>query len=219
MISAPLYRAGGDGEDSVELPSDPFDGQVHEAAVHQAVKAQLANRRQGNASAKSRGQVSGGGSKAWRQKGTGRARQGSIRAPHWRGGGAAFGPSTRSYRQRVPAKVRGLARRSAFNRRALDGRLRVVEDFGLEGPSTRGVVKLLGELGLEGSRRTLILTDGVDRLVHLSTRNLPSVEVMPYSEVSVYDILRADTLIIQAAALHDASAREPAGDTEVADHG
>ena len=118
MLTARFFNAAGEQSGDVQLPEELFDGRVHEAALHQTVKAYLANQRQGTAATKTRGMVSGGNRKAWRQKGTGRARQGSMRAPHWRGGGVVFGPSPRSYRQDVPRKVKSLARRSAFNQRS-----------------------------------------------------------------------------------------------------
>src|SRR5690606_6386273 len=128
----------------------------NEAALHQAVKAYLANQRQGNASTKTRGQVAGGGRKIWRQKGTGRARQGSIRAPHWRGGGVVFGPKPRDYHQSLPKKVRSLARRSAFNTRAQNEQVSVIERFEVDGPKTRIITDLLKKIGLDG-RKVLIL--------------------------------------------------------------
>src|ERR1700741_1982092 len=134
MLTARYSSAAGEAGDDVQLPEELFDGRVHEAALHQTVKAYLANQRQGTASTKTRGEISGGKRKAWRQKGTGRARQGSIPAPHWRGGGVVFGPSPRSYRQDVPRKVKALARRSAFNQRALDGQIAVIERFDAERP-------------------------------------------------------------------------------------
>ena len=132
MLTARFFNAAGEPGDAVQLPEELFDGVVHEAALHLTIKAYLANKRQGNASTKTRAEVRGGGKKIWRQKGTGRARQGSIRAPHWRGGGVVFGPSPRSYRQDVPKKVRSLARRSAFNQRAMNGEITVLESWSLE---------------------------------------------------------------------------------------
>jgi large subunit ribosomal protein L4 len=207
MLSARFFSAAGEPGEPFQLPEELFDGIVHEAALHQVVKAYLANQRQGNASTKTRGEVSGGKRKPWRQKGTGRARQGSIRAPHWRGGGIAFGPSPRSYRQEVPRKVRALARRSAFNSRALADQIAVIERFELDAPKTRRIAELLGKVGVAG-RKTLILTDGSNQAVHLSARNLPEVEVMPMREASAYDVLRANTLLIESGALQGAAAEE-----------
>ena len=207
MLSARYFTAAGDAGEPFQLPEQLFDGVVHEAALHQAIKAQLANQRQGNASTKTRGQVSGGSRKPWRQKGTGRARQGSIRAPHWRGGGVVFGPSPRSYRQELPRQVRALARRSAFNSRALADQIAVIERFDLDAPKTRRVVELLRKVGV-AERKVLILTEGNNEAVHLSTRNLPGVHVMPLREASAYDVLNAGELLIESAALRAEPAAE-----------
>ena len=127
MLTAKYFNAAGEPGDAFQLPEELFDGVVNDAVLHQVVKAILANRRQGNASTKTRANVAGGGRKPWRQKGTGRARQGTIRAPHWRGGGIVFGPHPRSYHQDVPRKVKALARRSAFNTKAQGEQIVVIE--------------------------------------------------------------------------------------------
>lgn len=199
MLTAKFFKATGEAGDAWELPADPFDGTVNEAVLHQAVKAYLANQRQGTASTKTRGQVSGGSRKIWRQKGTGRARQGSIRAPHWKGGGVVFGPTPRDYRQDLPKKVRALARRSAFNTRALNEQISVIERFDVEAPKTRQIRELLQRIGIEG-RKVLLLTNGVNPNVLLSARNLPNVQVLPYRQASVYDVLNANELLIEADA-------------------
>lgn len=206
MLTARYFDASGVAGDALELPTDPFDGVVNEAALHQVIKAQLANRRQGNAATKTRGMVRGGGRKIWRQKGTGRARQGSIRAPHWRGGGVVFGPSPRSYRQAIPRKLNALARRSAFNTKALAERVAVIEKLALEEPRTRIVRELLGKLGMKDSK-LLILTNGESSDVHLASRNLPNVDVLPFRQVSAYELLAAGDLLIEADALN-ADSRE-----------
>lgn len=185
----------------MELPIDPFDGVVNEAVLHQAIKAILANRRQGTAATRTRGQVSGGGRKIWRQKGTGRARQGSIRAPHWKGGGVVFGPTPRDYRQELPRKVRTIARRSAFNTRAIRDQVSVIERFDIDAPGTKAFNALLERVGL-GGRKVLVLTDGVNRNVFLSARNLPNVSVLPYRDASAYDVLNAAELLIEATAFN-----------------
>src|SRR5881394_2318653 len=133
-FEAPAFTADGATRDLVELPSALFDGTVHMPAMHQAVKAYLANQRQGTAATKTRSHVTGGNQKPWKQKGTGRARQGSIRAPHWVGGGTVFGPQPRSYAQYVPRQVRALARKSAFNARARENAIVVIETFDFDGP-------------------------------------------------------------------------------------
>lgn len=200
MLSARYFNAAGEPGEPFQLPEDLFDGVVHEAILHQAVKAQLANQRQGNASTKTRGEVSGGGRKAWRQKGTGRARQGSIRAPHWRGGGIVFGPTPRSYRQEMPRQARALARRSALNSRALNEQIAVIERFELDAPKTRRVAELLRKVGI-AQGKVLILTDGNNETVFRSARNLPGVQVMPLREASAYDLLNAAELLIESGAL------------------
>ncbi|HET7229724.1 MAG TPA: 50S ribosomal protein L4 [Longimicrobium sp.] len=201
MLTARYYNAAGEQADDVQLPEELFDGRVHEGALHQTIKAYLANQRQGTAETKTRARVSGGNRKAWRQKGTGRARQGSMRAPHWRGGGVVFGPHPRSYRQDVPRKVRSLARRSAFNQRALNGEIAVVERLAAEAPKTRVFSDLLGKLGVKDAKRVLVLTSGANENVYLSARNLPNVEVMPFAQASAYDVMVARQLVIEQAAL------------------
>ncbi len=201
MLSAKYFTASGDAAETRTLPVDPFDGVINEAVLHQAIKAYLANQRQGTASTKTRGEVAGGSRKIWRQKGTGRARQGSIRAPHWKGGGVVFGPSPRDYRQDLPRKVRGIARRSAFNTRAQNEQVSVIERFDVDAPKTKRIAELLERIGL-GSRKVLILTNGVNQNVLLSARNLPNVSVMPYREASAYDVLNAGELLIEAEAFN-----------------
>lgn len=201
MLEAPLFSASGDrSSSSCSLPVDYYDGTVNEPVLHQAIKTYLGNQRQGNASTKTRAMVSGGGAKPWRQKGTGRARQGTIRAPQWRGGGIVFGPSPRDYRSGIPAKVRKLARRSALNARAREGAFFVVDGLAFERPKTSTMVDLLTKIGVAG-RKTLILTDGIKRDVYLSGRNLPGVNVMPYREAAAYDVLWAEVVVVERAAV------------------
>src|SRR6185437_10870175 len=156
-FQAAAYTAQGTARDAVPLPDALFDGTVNMPVMHQAVKAYLANQRQGTAATKIRKYVTGGNQKPWRQKGTGRARQGSTRAPHWVGGGTVFGPQPRSYAQYVPRQVRALARKSAFNARAREGAIVVVDPIDFDAPKTSRVVALIGQLGLAG-RKVLILT-------------------------------------------------------------
>jgi large subunit ribosomal protein L4 len=201
MINAPHYSAtGSKHHEAFALPADPFDGAVNEDVLHQAVKVHLQNQRQGTAKTKSRSFVSGGNQKPWKQKGTGRARQGSTRAPHWRGGGTAFGPIPRDYRADSNRKVRQLARRSALNARAREGMLHVVDPFAMDKPKTSALMALLAKLAL-GDTKTLILTAGSKPTVYLSSRNVPHIEVLPFTDATAYDILRADALVIESAAL------------------
>lgn len=200
MLTARYFSASGEPGDAVQLPQELFDGVVNEAVLHQVIKAYLANQRQGTASTKTRAEVSGGNSKVWKQKGTGRARQGSTRAPHWRHGGVAFGPRPRSYRQDVPRKVKALARRSAFNTRALAEQVAVIERIGLEAPKTRLVAELLGKIGMR-DEKVLILTNGANEQVLRAARNLQNVRILPFRQASAYDVLNARQLLIEAEAL------------------
>jgi large subunit ribosomal protein L4 len=201
MIEAPHYSAeGAKRGTNFSLPEDYFDGTVNEPVLHQAVKVYLNNQRQGTHQTKSRSFVSGGNQKPWKQKGTGRARQGSIRAPHWRGGGIVFGPTPGDYRTEIPRKVRQLARKSALNARAREGAVHVVERLAFRTPKTAQLAELLDSLGLDG-RKALVLTAGHNPNAYLSGRNLPTVEVMAYPEASAYDILWSEAVLVEEGAL------------------
>src|ERR687884_1601996 len=169
-LTAPAYTAGGTARDSVTLPETVFDGTINMPVMHQAVKAFLANQRQGNAATKIRKYVTGGNQKPWKQKGTGRARQGSTRAPHWVGGGTVFGPIPRSYAQYVPRQVRALARKSAFNARARENAIFVIDRFEYDTPKTKQLLELITRMGV-ADQKVLILTDGAKSSVFLSGRN------------------------------------------------
>jgi large subunit ribosomal protein L4 len=210
-FQAAAYTAQGTARDSVTLPATLFDGTVNMPVMHQAVKAYLANQRQGNAATKIRKYVTGGNQKPWKQKGTGRARQGSIRAPHWVGGGTVFGPIPRSYAQYVPRQVRQLARKSAFNARARENAIYVIDSFAFESPKTKQLLDLITALGV-ADQKVLILTEGVKQNVFLSGRNLPNVHVMPYRDVSTYHLLWSDVVLIESGAL--GSPLEPAAEGE-----
>ncbi len=210
-FEAAAYTANGTAREHVALPETLFDGTINMPVMHQAVKAYLANQRQGNAATKTRGLVAGGNQKPWRQKGTGRARQGSIRAPNWVGGGTVFGPIPRSYAQYVPRQVRALARKSAFNARAREGAVMVIDRFAYDAPKTSRLAALVSRLGLDG-RKVLILTNGLNEPVYLSGRNLPTVHVMPYADVSAYHVLWSDAVLVEGGAIgHDLP---PVTDTE-----
>jgi large subunit ribosomal protein L4 len=212
-FQAATYTSGGTQRDAVALPETVFDGTINMPVMHQAVKAFMANQRQGNAATKIRKYVTGGNQKPWKQKGTGRARQGSTRAPHWVGGGTVFGPTPRSYAEYVPRQVRALARKSAFNARAQENAVFVIDAFNYDAPKTSRIVALVNRLGLE-NQKVLILTDGAKPNVHLSARNLPTVHVLPYSDVSTYHILWSDVVLIEAGAIgHTLS---PVAETEAA---
>jgi large subunit ribosomal protein L4 len=199
-FDAETYSTLGTPREAVRLPEELFDGTVNIPVMHQAVKAFLANQRQGNAATKIRKYVTGGNQKPWKQKGTGRARAGSTRAPHWVGGGTVFGPIPRSYAQYVPRQVRALARKSALNARARDGAVKVIDAFRYESPSTRRLLQLLTSLGV-ADQKVLVLTDGAQPAVYLSGRNLPRTHVMPYADVSTYHILWSDVVLIEGAAI------------------
>ncbi|MDQ6872199.1 MAG: 50S ribosomal protein L4 [Gemmatimonadota bacterium] len=199
-FKAASFTAGGTERERLDLPSDLFDGTVNLPVMHQAVKAYLSNQRLGLAYTKTRGLVTGGNQKPWKQKGTGRARQGSRRAPHFVGGGTVFGPTGRKYNQTVPRQIRLLARKSAFNARAREDALIVIDNFNYDKPSTKQMLSLLGALGVTG-RKVLILTDGMKHNVFLSGRNLQRTHVMPYADVSTYHILWSDVVLIESNAL------------------
>ncbi|MDE3151501.1 MAG: 50S ribosomal protein L4 [Gemmatimonadota bacterium] len=210
-LHAAAYTAQGTAREKVALPETVFDGTVNMPVMHQAVKAYLANQRQGNAKTKIRKFVTGGNQKPWKQKGTGRARQGSTRAPHWVGGGTVFGPIPRSYAQYVPRQVRALARKSAFNARAREEALYVIDRFEYDAPKTSRLQALIDRLELNG-RKVLILTDGAKPNVFLSGRNLPTVHVLPYADVSTYHLLWSDVVLVEAGALGHTLA--PVAETE-----
>lgn len=207
MFKARYYKADGKKGRARALPDSVFDGVVHEGAMHQAVKAYLSNQRQGTGSAKTRAEVRGGGRKPWRQKGTGRARAGTIRAAQWVGGGVAFPPIPHSWRQRLPKKLRSLARKSALNDRAEHDRVVLADIPAMDAPKTRTILDFIGAMEIPG--KTLILTDGKNENVYLSARNLKRVEVRAFGEESVYDVLWAHTVVIERSALDNAGKKAP----------
>jgi len=186
--------------EKVELPESTFDGVINMPVMHQAVKAFMANQRQGNASTKIRKYVVGGNQKPWKQKGTGRARQGSTRAPHFVGGGTVFGPTPRPYDEYVPRQVRALAKKSALNARAREGAIVVIDGFNYDSPRTASLIALTTRLGVS-DKKVLVLTDGVKQNVFLSGRNIPNVHVMPYGDSSTYHILWSDVVLVEAGAI------------------
>jgi large subunit ribosomal protein L4 len=217
MVKARYYKADGTKGRARALPESYFDGVVNETVLHQVVKAHLANRRQGTGAAKNRSAVRGGSRKPWRQKGTGRARQGSIRSPQWVGGGRAFPPQPHSWRQRVPKRMRVSARRSALNARAADDRLILVDVFDFEAPRTKRLREYLE--AVEAGAKVLILTDGVRPNLVLSARNMPGVKVLPFGEESCYDVLYAQTVLVERPAMEamEAAATAPAAEEKPAE--
>lgn len=221
MFKARYYKADGKKGKARALPASLFDGVVNEPVLHRVVRAYLANQRQGTAAAKTRAQVRGGSRKPWRQKGTGRARHGSIRSPIWVGGGRAFPPRPHSWRERIPKKVRAVARRSALSARARDDRVVLVDGLEFEEPKTRRLVDYLDQVEADG--KVLVLTDGVKENVVLSARNEKRVQVLPLGQESAYHVLWAGTVVIEVPALEryeaeaEEGAEEGAGDEEVKD--
>lgn len=197
---------------SVDAPDDLFGIEPNVPVMHQVVNAQLAHRRAGTHSTKTRAEVAGGGAKPWRQKGTGRARQGSIRAPQWRGGGVAHGPKPRDYSQRTPKKMVRLALRSALSDRAAEGRVKVVDDWGITEPRTKRGIAVLEGLGLRpaGERipRVLLVLDRGEEAAWKSFRNLGYlVQILLPEELNAYDVLVNDYVVFSKATLEAAVAR------------
>jgi large subunit ribosomal protein L4 len=212
MTSLTMKTAAGGAGAGVELPDEIFGIEPNVAVMHQVVTAQLAAQRSGTHSTKTRAEVRGGGAKPWRQKGTGRARQGSIRSPQWRGGGVAHGPKPRDYSQRTPKKMIRLALRSALSDRAAEGKVVVVDDWGLSAPSTKEGVRLLESLGLreKGSRppRVLLVLFRTEDAVWKSLRNLGDrVQILLPEELNTYDVLCNDWLVFSKASLDATVAR------------
>ncbi len=200
MTAVDVRTPAGKASGSVELPAEIFDVQVNVPLIHQVVVAQLAAARQGNASTKTRAEVSGGGRKPYKQKGTGRARQGSIRAPQFTGGGVVHGPKPRDYSQRTPKKMKAAALRGALSDRARDGRIHVVTELvGGDTPSTKAAISALSALGLEGN--ILIAIDRDDDVSALSLRNVPDVHLLYVDQLNTYDVLVSDQVLFTSAAL------------------
>jgi large subunit ribosomal protein L4 len=196
---------------TLELDPAIFGVEPNIPVMHQVVTAQLAARRAGTQSTKTRAEVAGGGAKPWKQKGTGRARQGSIRSPQWRGGGVALGPKPRSYQQRTPKKMIKLALRSALSDRAAEGRVLVVEQWGWDAPSTRSAKAALGDLGTEG--RVLVVLGRDDDAIARSFRNLPDVQIVEVSQLNAYYVLVNDWIVFTTATVPSSAG---AGETEEA---
>ena len=199
MPSTTLFSKQGKELGTVELPELLFNAEINEALIHQAATAQLAGRRTGTADTKTRGEVAGGGAKPYRQKGTGRARQGSRRAPHYAGGGVVFGPHPRSYEQRLPKRMKRAALHGVLTAKYGDGAIRVVDELGLDAPKTRDLAGFLTALNASG--RVLVVATGGDANLELSARNLPQVDVIRADSLNVVDVLNADILLITRPSL------------------
>jgi large subunit ribosomal protein L4 len=214
-LTAELYTADGARKGEVALSPEIFGIEPNVAVMHQVVTAQLAAARSGTASTKTRGEVRGGGRKPWRQKGLGRARHGSNRAPQWAGGGVAHGPRPRSYAQRTPKKMRRLALRSALSARAAAGQIKVVESFDMwDAPKTKQAVALLEAMGITG--KVLLLAEDHERTAIVSFRNLPKVIASNLGQANTYDVLWADTVVMSRGTL-DLGQGAPRGTREHAD--
>jgi large subunit ribosomal protein L4 len=199
MPTAQAFDAQGQGRGSVELPADVFGITPHTAVVHEVLVAQMANQRTGTHSTKTRGEVSGSTRKIWRQKGTGRARHGSRKAPLFVGGGISFGPQPREHRQHTPQKIRQLAVRSVLSAKAAAGAIVIVDLPNLETPKTKAVVALLAHLPVKG--KTLVVTATPDAMFVRSAANLQNVVVRPAAGVTVYDLLAADAVVLTTPAV------------------
>ncbi|GAA4597240.1 large subunit ribosomal protein L4 [Actinoplanes octamycinicus] len=202
MSSVDIINAEGAKAGSVDLPASVFDAQANIPLMHQVVVAQLAAARQGTHKAKTRGEVAGGGKKPYKQKGTGRARQGSIRAPQFTGGGVVHGPVPRDYSQRTPKKMKAAALRGALSDRARDGRVFVVESFVTgETPSTKAAVATLRKVAQ--TKKILVVLDSQDELNWISLRNEPTVHLIEAGQLNTYDVLVADEVVFTKVALDE----------------
>ncbi len=189
-----LYNVKGEQIGDIELSDRVFAAEINRSLVHEVVVMQNANKRQGTAATKTRGMVRGGGRKPWRQKGTGRARAGSIRSPIWVGGGTVFGPSPRDYSYTMPKKARRAALRSALTAKLEAGEIVVIDALEINGPKTKQVVEVLKNLGVE--KKAMLVIAEYDSSVYLSARNIPGVKSSPAREINVSDVLHYGKLII-----------------------
>lgn len=200
MPKVALYNVSGEQVGDIELKDDVFGIEINTHVMYEAVKVYLANQRQGTQSAKTRSEVRGGGRKPWRQKGTGRARQGSIRSPQWKGGGVIFAPKPRDYSMKLPKKIRRLALKSAFSSKVEANEIIVLDALTMEVPKTKEMLKVLGNLKVE--KKALVVTPEKDENVVLSARNIPGVKTAQVSTLNVYDILNHDAFIITKDAVN-----------------
>lgn len=195
MAVAKIVDQKGKEKGSLDLPEVLFGVTPKSAVLHDVVVATLSNRRQGTHATKTKGLVSGGGKKPWKQKGTGRARAGSIRSPLWVGGGTVFGPQPRSYRSATPKKIGRLALRMALSARANEGRLRIVDSLSVQEAKTREVVAILKTLGLAG-QSVLLVTPANDPLLVRAARNIPGVQIREASSINAHDVLGSESLLM-----------------------
>ena len=198
MANVSVYNMEGKEVGSIELNDAVFGVEVNEHLVHMAVVSQLANKRQGTQSAKTRSEVSGGGKKPWRQKGTGHARQGSTRAPQWTGGGTVFAPKPRDYSFKMNRKEKRAALFSALSSKVADNKIVVVDEFKLDEIKTKKFVEVMNNLKVS---KALVVLEGENKNVVLSGRNIPTVKVSATNEINTYDVLKYDTLVVTKAAV------------------
>jgi large subunit ribosomal protein L4 len=204
-VTLPVYNSEGKEVDSVKLNTSVFDGAVNFAAIYQAVNVYRANQRMGLASTKTRGEVSGGGKKPWKQKGTGRARVGSTRSPLWRHGGVVFGPHPRDFSYTIPEKIKKLALKSALNAKVRESNLLVLDDLKLDLPKVKAAVKVFDALKLSGAKakkaNVLLLLDKISPAQKLSLRNIGFLSFMLAKETNVYEVLESKKLLLTRDAL------------------
>lgn len=200
MPKVALYDITGSQIGDVELRDDIFGVEINTHVMYEAVKNYLANQRQGTQSAKTRAEVRGGGRKPWRQKGTGRARQGSIRSPQWKGGGVVFAPKPRDYSYKLPKKIKRLALKSALSSKVQDQEIIVVDKLVLDKPKTKDMIKVLSNL--KAGKKTLVVIPERDETVILAARNIPGVKTAYANTINVYDILNCDSFLITKDAVN-----------------
>ena len=199
MPKLDIYNIEGEKVGELELSKKVFDTEVKEYAVHQVVVAQLSNKRQGTQSAKTRAEVSGGGIKPWRQKGTGRARQGSIRSPQWIHGGVVFAPKPRDYRKNISKSLKRVALKSVLTSKVKDSQMIVLDNISFDIPKTKSMVQVLKNLNIDS--KLLLITENVNKNVYRSSTNLQDVKVIPVNNINVYDLLRYEKLIMTQGAV------------------
>lgn len=197
MTKIALYNMSGEQAGEIDLNDDIFNIEVNEHVMYEAVKTYMANQRQGNQSTKTRSEVRGGGRKPWRQKGTGRARAGTIRSPLWKGGGVVFAPKQRDYSKKLPKKIKRLAMKSAFSSKVINNEMVVLDDLKLDEIKTKRITEVLSNLKVD--KKALIVTD--DKNVYFSARNIKGVKTASVNTLNVYDILNYDKFIITKDAL------------------
>ncbi len=201
-MKAKIYNQQGAEKGELDLPAEVFEAEVNEHLMHEVVTAYLANQRQGTSQTRTRAEVSGGGKKPWRQKGTGRARAGSNTSPLWVRGGKAFGPEPRSYTVRIPRKMRKGALCSALSSRARDEKVYIIDDIRLEKPKTRDIASMLNGMSVHGGK-TLLIIDPANTTAYLSARNIKNLQIKAFSDINTYDILRNENIIFGAETLID----------------